>query len=418
MLSSGAGNQGERMAVPPGAMVPGLGDSEGPRAGMWSRRRHLLLRGGLDRAGAAYGILLALAAVDSVGYSVIGPVLPTLAHATHASPLVAGAVVAGFPFGMLFGFVAAGSSVRRFGTRPTLLGALLVVTGGTVAFIGSDSTAGYLAARAAMGLGSGGLWLGITFSTLERWPGQEYRCMSRIYAAYSAGALVGPALGALGGVRTPFVAYLILVVAVSVPAALMPTSPTPREFSADRAELRRPGFWVAAVAIMLAILGTGLVDGALPLHLSVHLSQAAIGGTFAALGIVVALSSAAAGHVKPALASAIGAVLLVGGIELVGATDVVATWLPALVAIGVGIGISQTGATGLLLAAVPTERIVSAMVVWSQMGMVGYLVGPLAGGGLGETLGYRALGIAPGALAGLLAAAALVARRRGIEPSR
>jgi MFS family permease len=55
------------------------------------------------------------------------------------------------------------------------------------------------AARALMGLGSGGLWIGVSFATPAYWPGQQYLCMSRIYAAYSAGALLGPALGALGG---------------------------------------------------------------------------------------------------------------------------------------------------------------------------------------------------------------------------
>ena len=48
-----------------------------------------------------------------------------------------------------------------------------------------------------MGFGSGGLWTGITFATLGRWPGQEYLCMSRVFAAYSVGGLLGPAIGAI-----------------------------------------------------------------------------------------------------------------------------------------------------------------------------------------------------------------------------
>ena len=54
-----------------------------------------------------------------------------------------------------------------------------------------------------MGLGSGALWMGVTFAALERSPGDEYAGMSRVLAAYSVGGLVGPALGALGGVRSP-----------------------------------------------------------------------------------------------------------------------------------------------------------------------------------------------------------------------
>ena len=39
------------------------------------------------------------------------------------------------------------------------------------------------------------------------------------------------------------------------------------------------------------------------------------------------------------------------------------------------------------------RRIVTAMVVWSQVGIVGYLIGPLAGGAVAEGLGYGALGL-------------------------
>jgi MFS family permease len=42
---------------------------------------------------------------------------------------------------------------------------------------------------------------------------------------------------------------------------------------------------------------------------------------------------------------------------------------------------------------VPTERIVTAMMVWSQIGIAGYLVGPLAGGVVAQTIGYEALGV-------------------------
>ena len=51
--------------------------------------------------------------------------------------------------------------------------------------------------------------------------------------------------------------------------------------------------------------------------------------------------------------------------------------------------------TGILLEAVPTERIVTAMVVWSEIGIVGYLVGPLAGGLVTQGLGFGMLVIVP-----------------------
>ncbi|MGB9111752.1 MAG: MFS transporter [Acidimicrobiales bacterium] len=371
----------------------------------------------LGRASAAYVILLALAVVDSAGYSIIGPVLPALARSTRASPVVAGVIVASFPIGMLAGFAASGSCVRRFGTRTTLLAALAVVAGSTVGFIESGSIPAYLATRALMGFGSGGLWLGIVFSTLERWPGEEYLCMSRIFAAYSVGALVGPGLGAIGGIRRPFISYFALVVFGAVLSALLPVAPGRRSFRTDRSELRRLGFWVAAIAITVAILGTGLVDGVLPLHFSTLLSQSEIGGAYVGLAVVLGCGSVAAARLSPERATAIGIALLIIGIEMAGATNIVATWLVGLAILGAGIGIGQTGATGLLLQAVPSERIISAMVVWSQMAMIGYLIAPIAGGALGQSIGYGSLGILPAAMVAILTCA-VYARKQGVKRSQ
>jgi len=67
----------------------------------------------------------------------------------------------------------------------------------------------------------------------------------------------------------------------------------------------------------------------------------------------------------------------------------------ALAVTGAGIGLANTGSIGVLLEGVPTERIVTAMVVWSQIGIVGYFIGPLAGGFIAQTSGYQAIGLVP-----------------------
>ena len=370
-----------------------------------------------QRSTLGYLILLCLAALDAAGYSVIAPVGPALAKATGSGPGVVGAVVAAFPIGMLAGFVVGVSAVRRYGSRTTLLLSLAVVAAGTAGFAVASTVPGFLLARLVAGIGSGGLWIGVTVGTLERWPRQEYVCMSRIYAAYSIGALIGPGFGALGGTRRPFLAYLVAVLAGSVLAAVLPPPRTRRTFHPDRTVLRRPGFRVAAVGIALAVLGTGVADGVLPLHFASRLSQAQIALAYLAVGACVALGSVLAARLAPAVALAAGSILLTAGIALAGATDLVPVWLVALAATGIGIGAGQTGSTGVLLDAVPVERIISAMVVWSQLGIVGYLVGPALGGPLAATFGFGALALLP--LAGLLVLAAVaVGARRPTRPAR
>ena len=85
-------------------------------------------------------------------------------------------------------------------------------------------------------------------------------------------------------------------------------------------------------------------------------------------------------------------------------------WVVALGLIGLGAGAAQTGATGILLHTVPAGRIVTAMVVWSQIAMVGYLLAPAVGGPLVERLGYAWIGLLPLAAGVLVALVAFPAR--------
>jgi hypothetical protein len=154
---------------------------------------------------------------------------------------------------------------------------------------------------------------------------------------------------------------------------------------------------------MLAILATGALDGVLPLHFAGRLTQTGIGLTYLAVGALIAVGSAAAGHQPPARMLVTGAVAITAGLTVAGATTTYPAWAAALLLIGLGAGAAQTGATGLLLDAVPTARIVTAMIVWSQLGILGYLAGPALGGLLAQHLGYAALGLLPATALALLA---------------
>ena len=352
-------------------------------------------------AAAAYPLLLALGALDATGYSVIVPVAPAIADSTGAGPATIGLLVASFPAGMVGGFALAGWLVRRVGARALLAGSLALVALGALGFVLGDSLAVYFPARLVMGIGSGGIWIGVTFDTLERWPGQEYLCMSRVFAAYSVGGLIGPALGVFGGIHGPFLAYLGLLV-LAVPLVLFVAEPTTRrDFAADRAALRTRGFWVASAAILFAVLALGVLEGVLPLHFAERLSQAQIGALYVGASIIVAVSAGASGGMQPRPLVFAAVLLAVAGISLAGMAASVPLWIVALLLAGVGIGLGNTGSLGMLVEAVPVERIVTAMVVWSQVGIIGYLLGPLAGGLLAEGLGYAFVGLAPAA-AGLV----------------
>lgn len=358
-----------------------------------------------------YLALLGLAAFDAAGYSLIAPVTPAIADATGAGPAAIGLLVATFPVGMLVGFALAGVGVQRHRNRVVLAAALGVIALGCVGFMVGQSLGAFALARVVMGLGSGGVWIVVTFETLERWPGQEYLCMSRVFAAYAAGGFAGPLIGGLGGIDTPFAVYLVLaLVSLALIGVLQPPA-TRRRFASDRSALRRPGFWLASAGIAFVVLGQGVAEAVLPLHFSTELSQAAIGALFAATAVLVTASAALAARLPPGTALAASVALVVAALAVAGAVDAPGLWLAALSVLGVGVGLGNTGSMGVLLASIDPERIVTAMIVWSQIGILGYLVGPALGGVVAEAGGYGAVALVPLAAAALVGVAAWRWRR-------
>jgi MFS family permease len=162
---------------------------------------------------------------------------------------------------------------------------------------------------------------------------------------------------------------------------------------------------------MFAMMAPGMLDGVLPLHFAGRLSQSQIGGAYAATALLIAVAAMVAARLRPVAAMACGGVAIIAGITLAGTTGSLPAWLLALAVIGLGCGATETGATGALLEAVPTERIVTAMVVWSQIGMVGYLLAPGVGAPLAQAFGFGSVAAVPLAAAAVLFAVGVFARR-------
>jgi MFS family permease len=342
-----------------------------------------------------YVVLLAVAALDAAGYSMIAPVVPAISEQTGAGPSLIGALVAMFAVGQLIGFPLAGRAIQRRHASFVLSVSLALMVVGDLGFVLGDSLGIYFPSRLVQGIGAGGFWMGVTFSVLERFPGEEMRRLSGVLAAYSVGGIVGPAMGAVGGIRGPFLIHMTLVLAAAVAMFALGAPRERAQFGSDRAALRLPGFWLASAGILMIALGYGALDGPLPLHFAELLSQGEIAGLYVVGALVLGASAALAGGGPPRPMLLAAAVVLTVGISLAGLTETVPWWLLALALASVGLGIGETGALGILLETVGPTRIVLAMVVWSQVWAVGYLAGPAVAGVVAESFGFEAIGVVP-----------------------
>ncbi|MGH3007716.1 MAG: hypothetical protein ACRDOS_17735, partial [Gaiellaceae bacterium] len=169
--------------------------------------------------------------------------------------------------------------------------------------------------------------MGISFAVIERFPGQEFQRLTGVLAAYGAGAIAGPAMGAAGGIRTPFLLHLVLVVVLALALAWIGA---PRErvaFRSDRAALRTSGFVLASAGILLVALALGTFDGPLPLHFAELLSQAEIAALYVAAAVVAAVCATVAGRLPPRPTLAVATVLIPAAVALAGLTESVAVWV-------------------------------------------------------------------------------------------
>jgi MFS family permease len=359
----------------------------------------------------AYLVLLALAALDSAGYSIIAPVVPEIGDATGAGPAVMGALVACFAVGQIAGYPLAGRGLQWKHSRYVLVSSLALMIVGDLGFILGEGHAVYFPARLVQGIGAGGLWIGLAFAVIERYPGREFQRLTGITAAYGVGAIAGPAIGGAGGIRAPFLIHLVLVVVL---ALALTQIGAPRErigFQSDRAALRTGAFWLASAGILLVALTLGAFDGPLPLHFAESLSQPEIAALYVAAALIGAVCAALAGYLPPRPGLAAATLLLPAGVALAGLTSSVSLWVLAAVIVGIGLGLGESGSLGVLLETIGVERMIVAMVVWSQLWAVGYLVGPAVGGGVAEAFGFGAIGLVPIAAALGVVAAFVTARR-------
>lgn len=373
-----------------------------------------MARGAGDgRRRAAYPALLAFAGLDAAAYSIIAPVVPAISDETGAGPGAIGVLVATFAVGMAIGFALAGRAVQARRASFVLAASAALMAAGSIGFVVGGSFALYVGARLLMGVGSGGFWIGVVFAVLERYPNEEYRRLTGVLAAASIGSLAGPAFGAIGGIRGPFGAYLGLLALAGVAVLLLGEPSERAAFSSDRRALRLPGFRLASAAILLVALALGTVEGPLPLHFADRLGQTEISALYVATSLVVALSAALAGRLPPRPTLVAATVLMVAGLSLAGASDTVPLWGVSLLLAGLGFGLGEASALGVLLEVVGTQRIVLAMVVFSQVWALGYLAGPAAGGAVAEAFGFGAIGLVPLAGAALVLGAFLRAGAAG-----
>ena len=365
--------------------------------------------------------------VDSLLYLAIVPLLPWYAERFDLSKFEVAVLLASYPVAFLITTTPAGWLAGRLGPRRVVLGGTACFIVSTVIFAFAPSITLIIVARLLQGIGGGVGWAAaMSWLTSNVEPARRSRAIGVISGVLSAGAVAGPAVGALAGATSPEIAFMLagaiglvaLIATLLAPVGVMPPRDPALHLTISR--LCRHPLVIAALCFALAdAAGIAAVDLLAPLALGADGVGAGMIGTALASGAALGI---AAGVLAGRVGERIGSfrLALIGGVGLGTLPVLLALPLPSwavlgvLVAIGPFFPILMTGVFPLTIQAADelglSHGTASALVnsVWSA----GFAVIPLIIAPIAQAFGNPTAYVTAGCVVLVLLITAVLMRSR------
>jgi predicted MFS family arabinose efflux permease len=212
---------------------------------------------------------------------------------------------ASYSIGYGLAAVPAGAIVGRLGQRRTSIGGLALVGLSCATFAVARDTIALDAARTITGAGAAAVWAGsIPWLVSLGGEGDRGHLIGLAFSAASAGACVGPAVGALAtviGPRDAFLCLSVLIFGLVVAGTLASSGhEPPRAVLAKRSlrmALRAPGASQALAIVALPSLGFGVAGVLLPLRLrGLGVAEVVIAADFLAASVLEVIANPLVGR--------------------------------------------------------------------------------------------------------------------------
>jgi DHA1 family solute carrier family 18 vesicular amine transporter 1/2 len=337
---------------------------------------------------------------DMVGYGIISPSIPLFAKALSASDAQMGYAFAGYPIAFTLFVLPLGLLVDRIGKNYLIISiSLYVLSLASLMMAFSTSIWMLILARALQGLASASAWVATQPLVAGASGGGEVssREMSIVTIAAGVGVIVGPLLGGIGSLETPFFINAALAFFLGLAATLFLTrqgTGSPEKKQGFLGLLKQKGILVACLAIFFSCSCFGIMELLLPLYLDrlgyVKLYIGIFFGIFSVLYVasqpLISRWIDRKGGYVPIYIGSLGlAIGMTAVIQVAGFVSVSVImsflgvfsgmlFLASMFVVGEN---SKEGQRG------------SAYALWNLAFSLGYLIGPVAGGNLSSLFGLK-----------------------------
>lgn len=348
---------------------------------------------------------------DVVFFSAIAPLLPMYVSELGLSKAEAGVLSASYAAGTLAFSLPAGLLAARIGPRLTVIGGLLLLGCASVVFGFAHQFLLLDAARFAQGGAGALIWSGtLTWLIAVSPPDRRGSVIGTTLGVAVAGALLGPALGALAaevGTEQVFSGVLVVAVGLAIFAARQPkgVSPEPQDMHVVvETILSRPILMGTAFVAIPSVM-FGAVEVLAPLRIAdLGGGHALIAGGFiagAALeGILAPVTGRYSDRVGRRTPFVVGLTICAFAILTVAVGATMGAVMAGVMLASLGGGICFTPALTMLSELAEDSRLHQGFAAGlSNMAWAaGQVAGGLIGGGAASVAGNAAPGVAIGAL--------------------
>ncbi|WP_083955931.1 MFS transporter [Tersicoccus phoenicis] len=353
-------------------------------------------------------VLIGAAFCIALGYGLVAPVLPQLAHSFDVGTAAAAVIVSVFALARLVFAPAGGRLVERLGERPVYVAGVTIVGLSSLACAFAADYGQLLLFRGLGGLGSTMFTVSAMGLMIRLAPPRSRGRISSLYAgSFLLGNIAGPVLGgALGGLglQVPFIVYgIMLILTAAVVLLRLPKRSLPHgaDGGAPVVLSLREAF---ADSAYRAAIGSSFANGWAVLGVRVALvplfATAALDAGPALAGIALAIFAVGNALILPVagrLTDTFGRrPLILAGLALAGVATMVLGLVPvvwvfvvASVVAGVGAGLLGPAQQASVADVIGPERGSGRVLAVFQMAMdTGAIAGPVVAGLLVDALSY------------------------------
>jgi len=302
--------------------------------------------------------------VDGLLFLALFPLLPEFANRYDLSTFDVALLVSGYQIAFVATAIPSGWLAGRFGARTVVIGGLVCFVASSALFAVAPTFAILIIARLLQGVAGGTGWsAAMSWLTENIDATRRSRAVGLVSGVSSAGAVAGPAVGALAAATSVLLAFSAVAVAGAVALVLALLAPAGRPAAAEpplTASVRRLiGHPTVLTALCFAV-GVSITIATVDLLAVLELGDRGVGATTIGLAFSGgALLGVACGAIVGRLAERIGsfALCLIGASGLITLCTVLALPLPTwaliatLVAMGPLFPIMLTGIYPLVAAA-------------------------------------------------------------------